>query len=87
MSETMIPTMSFRWLVPSFAAYGDQPDCRRLQQLHHTSTGDKWIDIRMVEEEFAAPTVGTAAGAPDPAPAPFKGTIADIWINGARSDT
>lgn len=50
MSETMVPTMSFRWLVPSFAAYGEQPDCRRLQQLHHTSSGDKWIDVKMVEE-------------------------------------
>jgi hypothetical protein len=46
----MIPTMSFRWLVPSFEAYGEQPDCRRLQQLFHTSSGDKWIDVRMVSE-------------------------------------
>lgn len=59
MSETTIPTMSFRWLVPSFEACRQQPGCRRLQQLHHTSTGDKWIDVRMVEEE-PSPLAGVA---------------------------
>ena len=50
MSETMVPTTSFRWVVPSFQAYAVQPNCRRLQQLFHTSRGDQWIDVRMVEE-------------------------------------
>jgi hypothetical protein len=49
MSETMIPTMSFRWAVPSFSAYAVQPGCARLQQLYHTSQGDRWIDVPMVE--------------------------------------
>jgi len=56
MSETMIPTMSFRWLVPSFAAYAAHPACRRLQQLYHTSNGDRWIDVKMVEENPAFDT-------------------------------
>lgn len=60
MSETMIPTMRFRWLVPSFAAYGIQPNCRRLQQLFHTSRGDKWIDVQMVEEEPDVPKLDTS---------------------------
>lgn len=56
MAETLIPTMSFRWLVPSFQAYGEQPTCRRLQQLHHTTGGkEKWIDVRVVEEDAAYP--------------------------------
>jgi hypothetical protein len=54
MAETLIPTASFRWLVPSFKMYGEQPDCRRLQQLHHTPGGrEKWVDVRMVEEDAA----------------------------------
>lgn len=51
MDETMTPTMTFRWLVPSFAACAVQPDCKRLQQLFNTSNGNKWVDVRMVEEE------------------------------------
>ncbi|TGV85505.1 hypothetical protein EN788_63095, partial [Mesorhizobium sp. M2D.F.Ca.ET.145.01.1.1] len=51
MSETMIPTMRFRWLVPSFSAVSVQPAAKRLQQLFETSTGQRWIDIPMVVEE------------------------------------
>lgn len=43
-NETRIPTMAFRWLVPSFAAYGEQPDCRRLQQLFHTARGARLLN-------------------------------------------
>ena len=49
--RTMVPTMRFRWVVISLAAYAVQSKCQRLQQLHHTSDGDKWVDVPMVEEE------------------------------------
>lgn len=62
MSETVVPTMRFRWAVPSYAAYSVQPTCACLQQLHRTSTGDRWVAVPMVEVPLSkAPATEGAA--------------------------
>ncbi len=57
MSETLIPTMQFRRLVPSAVATAIQPAVRRLQQRYETPGGQiRWIDVPVVEETPNAPT-------------------------------
>lgn len=54
MSETMIPTMSLRFVERSQPApeleEGIARTVRILQQLFHTASGPKWIDVPSVKE-------------------------------------
>lgn len=56
MSETTVPTMNFRWLVPHMAAYASQPSCARLQQAHYVGGQLVWRNVPIVALQ-AAPVV------------------------------
>ncbi len=66
MDETRIPTMSFRWRVPSVDAYSAQPNCARLQQLFETPRGRQWVDVPMVAVPEALSTPLASEGGTKP---------------------
>lgn len=49
MDETLIPTMNFRWLVPTYSALSTQPSSARLQQRFERPAGHPvWLDVPIV---------------------------------------